>query len=149
MISLLNKWENPPICIGVEPIHANCLYKSVKLGKRVPVKSVKKTIMAGLNCGTVSTTAWGILKNALIGVITIPDEMSKLAMRRLAIPISNDPVIISGESGASGLGALIGLCESNSYKKFKEKINLNEKSTILLVNTEGDTDPDSYKKIVS
>lgn len=146
---VLNKWENPPICIGVEPIHANCLYESVKLGKRVSVKSVKKTIMAGLNCGTVSTIAWEILKNGLIGVITIPDGMSKLAMKRLAFPISNDPIIISGESGASGLGALIGLCKSNNHKTFKKKINLNKESTILLVNTEGDTDPDSYKKIVS
>ena len=31
----------------------------------------------------------------------------------------------------------------------KKHLNLNQDSKILLFNTEGDTDPDSFKKIVS
>ena len=146
---ILKQWDTPPICVGVEPNNARCLYESIKAGDRVSFKSRNQTIMAGLDCGTVSTLAWKILKHSLTGVVTISDEVSKLAMRRLAFPLSNDPIIISGESGASGLGALMSLCESKKHKNFKEKINLNKDSTILLINTEGDTDPYNYKKIVS
>ena len=104
--------------------------------------------MAGLNCGSVSTLAWNILKNGLVGSISISDKLSEKAMMTLASPVSGDPVIISGESGASGLGGLIGLSISTKYKDFKEKFNLNKSSTVLVINTEGNTDPINYKKVM-
>ena len=105
--------------------------------------------MAGLNCASVSTLAWNILKNGLSGSISITDELCEEAMRLLAYPISDDPLIISGESGASGLGGLIGLSRSTNYKELKEKFNLNRNSTVLVINTEGDTDPINYKKVIN
>ena len=79
--------------------------------------------MAGLNCASVSTLASNILKNGLSGSISITDELCEEAMRLLAYPISDDSLIISGESGASGLGGLIGLSRSINYKALKEKFN--------------------------
>lgn len=146
---ILKYWSDPPLCIGVEPYSANCLFESIKTGQRSSVVSDQTTIMAGLNCGSVSTLAWDILKKGLVGSISISDELSKTAMRSLAFPVKGDPVIISGESGASGLGALVGLCKISRYKKFKKDISLNKKSTILVINTEGDTDPMNYQRIVS
>ena len=143
------QWENPPICISVEPHSANCLFESIKAGKRVVVENDETTIMAGLNCASVSTLAWNILKNGLSGSISITDELCEEAMRLLAYPISDDPLIISGESGASGLGGLIGLSRSTNYKELKEKFNLNRNSTVLVINTEGDTDPINYKKVIN
>ena len=105
--------------------------------------------MAGLNCASVSTLAWNILKNGLSGSISITDELCEEAMRLLAYPISGDPLITSGESGASGLGGLIGLSKTTKYKDFKEKFNLNKNSTVLVINTEGDTDPINYKKVIN
>jgi diaminopropionate ammonia-lyase len=105
--------------------------------------------MAGLNCGSVSTLAWNILKNGLVGSISISDKLSEEAMLTLASPVSGDPVIISGESGASGLGALIGLCKTHECNNFKEKICLNKTSTVLVINTEGDTDRSNYKRVVN
>jgi diaminopropionate ammonia-lyase len=105
--------------------------------------------MAGLNCASVSTLAWDILKNGLSGSMSITDELSKEAMRLLAYPVSGDPSITSGESGASGLGGLIGLSKTTKYKDLKDKFNLNKNSTILIINTEGDTDPTNYKKIIN
>ena len=146
---IMKEWQNPPACISVEPHSANCLFESIKTGNRVSVKNDETTTMAGLNCGSVSTLAWNILKNGLVGSISISDKLSEEAMITLASPVSGDPVIISGESGASGLGALIGLCKKHDFNTFKEKICLNKTSTVLVINTEGDTDRSNYKRVMA
>ena len=146
---IIKEWQNPPACISVEPHSANCLFESIKTGNRVSVENNETTTMAGLNCGSVSTLAWNILKNGLIGSISISDKLSEEAMITLASPVSGDPVIISGESGASGLGALIGLCKTHEFNNFKEKICLNKTSSVLVINTEGDTDRSNYKRVVT
>jgi len=146
---IMKEWQNPPACISVEPHSANCLFESIKTGNRVSVENNEITTMAGLNCGSVSTLGWQILKNGLVGSISISDKLSEEAMMTLASPVSGDPVIISGESGASGLGALIGLCKTHEFNSFKEKICLNKTSTVLVINTEGDTDRSNYKRVVT
>ena len=107
-----------------------------------------KTNMAGLNCGSISTLAWNILNNAILGSISISDEVSEKGMQTLASPMGDDPKIVSGESGASSLGALVDLCGIDEYKIFKKKINLNKLSRVLIINTEGNTDPLNYKRVV-
>ena len=104
--------------------------------------------MAGLNCGSVSSLAWQILKNGLSGALSISDKLSEKAMRVLASNNSSDPEIVSGESGAAGLAGLIGLCETNKFKNYRSMINLNSSSSVLVINTEGDTDPINYQKVV-
>ena len=145
----LQQWEDVPFFIGVEPYSSNCLFESMKAGHRVSVENKGTTIMAGLDCGSVSTIAWDILKYSLIGSLSISDQLTKTAMRKLALPILNDSEIISGESGASGLGALFGLSRSNKYDGFKKKVNLNKDSTVLVINTEGNTDPVNYQRILN
>lgn len=149
IIYILQQWKTPPFFISVEPHSANCLFESIKAGHRLSVENNATTSMAGLDCGSVSTLAWEILKNSLIGSISISDKLSEEAMKILARPISEDPIIISGESGASALGALIGLCKTNKFRGFKEKIYLNEFSKVLVINTEGDTDPPNYQRVIS
>ena len=149
IIYILNQWENPPLFISVEPHSANCLFESIKTGCRVSVESNETTTMAGLNCGSVSTLAWNTLKTSLFGSISISDKLSEEAMKRLAYPFLGDTKIISGESGASSLGALIGLCKTNKFRSFKKKINLNNSSKVLVINTEGDTDPFNYQRVIN
>ncbi len=149
IIYIYKYWKNIPLFISVEPFTANCLFESIKVGYRVAVENDNTTIMAGLNCGSVSTLAWKILKKSLIGSISISDKLTKMAMSTLAYPQSEDPLIISGESGASGLGALLGLCKTTAYKSFKKKICLNRNSTVLVINTEGDTDKANYQKVIT
>ena len=139
---VLNNWEDFPLFISVEPFSANCLFESIKAGKRVKVNNNQSTCMAGLDCGTVSTLAWQILKNSISASISISDNLTEEAMRILSNPIKDDSVIIAGESGASGLGALIAL------KKNKKYNFLNTNTNILLISTEGDTDKVNYKKIM-
>ena len=149
IIYILQQWKNPPFFISVEPHSANCLFESIRAGHRLSVENNATTSMAGLDCGSVSTLAWEILKNGLIGSISISDKLSEEAMKILARPISGDPIIISGESGASTLGALIALCKTNKFRGFKEKIYLNKFSKVLVINTEGDTDPSNYQRVIS
>ena len=145
---MVREWKHVPYFISVEPYSANCLYESIQTGCRVTVENDKQTNMAGLNCGSVSSLAWQILKNGLSGALSISDKLSEKAMRVLASNNSSDPEIISGESGAAGLAGLIGLCETNKFKNYKSMINLNSSSSVLVINTEGDTDPINYQKVV-
>tara|TARA_S200000501_G_scaffold116848_1_gene109779 strand:+ start:445 stop:1575 length:1131 start_codon:yes stop_codon:yes gene_type:complete len=145
---MVREWKHVPYFISVEPYSANCLYESIQTGCRVTVENDKQTNMAGLNCGSVSSLAWQILKNGLSGALSISDKLSEKAMRVLASNNSSDPEIISGESGAAGLAGLIGLCETNKFKNYKSMINLNSSSSVLVINTEGDTDPINYQKVI-
>ena len=139
-------WENPPKMISVEPLSANCVHESIRMGHRVSVHSNQKTIMAGLNCGTVSTMAWAILKNYIYKSISIPDSFSKNAIKLFANPIADDQKIISGESGAGGLGGLLALINGSSKDRAEEV--LKDSSTVLIINTEGATDPINYNSII-
>ena len=84
----------------------------------------KNTIMAGLNCGTVSKIAWKILKNYVYYSLAIPDTYTKRAMRLFACPIKDDKVIIAGESGAGGMAGLLALLE-DKYEKENFNIIIN------------------------
>ena len=147
LMYILSFWKKPPLFISVEPYSANCLFQSIKSAKRVSVDSNETTAMAGLDCGTVSTEAWKILKHGISGSLSISDNLMEEAVRMLANPLENDLYIKSGESGASPLAALIGLIRSSEMGAFKRKIRLNNNSNILLINTEGDTDRENYKRI--
>ena len=145
---LLSFWKTAPLFVSVEPHSANCLFKSIQSAKRISVKNDETTAMAGLDCGTVSTEAWKILKYGIYGALSISDILMEDAVRVFANPIQNDIQIISGESGASPLAALIGLVKSAEHVDFARAIKLNNKSNILLINTEGDTDSVNYERIL-
>ena len=136
-------WKNPPIIIIVEPLSANCVFESIRTGKRVSINNKNKTIMAGLNCGTVSKIAWEILKNYVCFSLAISDAYTKRAMKLFAYPIKDYKAIIAGESGAGGLAGLLALFED---KRDMKKRILTSSTTALIINTEGDTDPYSYNK---
>ena len=69
-------------------------------------------------------------------------------MRRLARPEAGDPAIVAGESGAAGLAGLLALMEEPRLAPAKEFLGLGPKSTVLVINTEGATDPVGYARIV-
>ena len=69
-------------------------------------------------------------------------------MRILAAPIKGDVQVISGESGAVGVGAVSEILRRSQYAELKEQLNLTADSKILFFSTEGDTDATHYKKVV-
>jgi diaminopropionate ammonia-lyase len=143
--------DGRPLTIIVEPHHAACFYKSMDLydGNPHAVTGDLRTIMAGLACGVPSKIAWPILKDYADAFVSIPDYVAARGMRVLANPFGNDPRIISGESGGGiGIGLLTLLSENQSFSDMKEALELDANSQILIISTEGDTDPNHYRKIV-
>jgi len=142
--------KNAPVSFVVEPYVANCYQLSVEKGdgKPVNVTGDMKTIMAGLACGEPSITAWDILKNNSDYFVTIDDEHAENAMKVLATPKNGDPKVISGESGASGMGFLLELLTNDKLAELRQKAGVDKNSKFLLFSTEGDTDPENYQKIV-
>jgi len=69
-------------------------------------------------------------------------------MRILGNPLQGDDRVISGESGAVTLGLLTTVLAHASCRKIADALQLNESSKVLLLSTEGDTDPLMYRKIV-
>lgn len=142
--------DNPPKVIVMEAQAADCLYQSAKAGdgKIRFVDGDLNTIMAGLACGEPNTISFDILKNHSAFFVSCPDWVSEKGMRMLAAPIKGDVQVTSGESGAVGIGLIYTLMKNPEYKELKNAIGLDENSSVLMFSTEGDTDPENYKKIV-
>lgn len=142
--------ENPPKLVVMEAQAADCLYQSAKAkdGKMRFVDGDLNTIMAGLACGEPNTISFDILKNHVDAFVSCPDFVSEKGMRMLGAPIKGDPQVISGESGAVGMGLIATLMEDPEYKDLKEALELDNQSEVVMFSTEGDTDPDNYKHIL-
>ena len=139
-----------PITTIVEPKEAACIYKSALANDDKPhaVTGDLDTIMAGLACGAPNTGTWGILRDFARAYVSCPDYVAARGIRVLANPIGDDKKVVSGESGAVGLGLVSLLLEREELKELKNKLELNEDSIILCFSTEGDTDPEHYRKVV-
>ncbi len=104
--------------------------------------------MAGLACGEANTIGWEVLKSYSSTFVSCPDWVSANGMRMLGNPIKEDKKIISGESGSVTSGLLNAIMTNDDMKELREQLKLDENSRVLLFSTEGDTDPDKYRKIV-
>jgi diaminopropionate ammonia-lyase len=129
----------------VESDVADCLFRSAQAGHPVTVGGEHSTIMAGLACGEVSLLAWRILDAAADAFVTIGDDVAKGTMRRLYRPTGSDRTIVAGESGAAGLAGLLAVAQSESAR---DDLGLDGSSTVLVIGTETDTDPESFDAIV-
>ena len=163
--------EPRPKLVSVEPIGADCLLQSILsvTGEPVSLKGQLASIMAGLNCGTPSCIAWPFVKQGFDLFMTVTDDAAREAMRTYYYPRvskppfgsaqdrlgfrpteeKRDPRIISGESGASGLAALLTLCNDASFSDARSLLDLSRSSRMLLLNTEGDTDPEGFGEVIS
>jgi diaminopropionate ammonia-lyase len=139
-----------PLFAVVEPTRAACFYEPMTAHRRTPQKlsGNLNTIMAGLACGEPSTLAWGILRDYADVFVACPDHVAMRGMRILGNPLQGDNRVISGESGAVTLGLLTTVRTQASYRNIAKALRLNETSRVLLLSTEGDTDPSMYRKIV-
>jgi diaminopropionate ammonia-lyase len=135
----------------VEPTDADPLLESAMSadGRPTPSSGSQNTIMGGLNCSEVSLTAWPVIRDRADLYFSITDDFAREAMRRYARPEGGDPSVVAGESGASGLAGLIALTRLESLDGARGALGLGPQSTVLLFVTEGDTDPESWARIVN
>jgi diaminopropionate ammonia-lyase len=139
-----------PKSVVVEPSKAACLYYSASIadGKPHSFEGDLDTIMAGLACGDPNPLAWRILYEVADFFAACPDYVAAKGMRVYGVPLAGDPFIVSGESGAVTLGALTFIMEFQGAHELKERLGLDGDSQVLLINSEGNTDPDEFRHVV-
>lgn len=138
-----------PFTIIVEPHAADCFYRSAAGdGRALPAMGDLRTIMAGLACGEPSPLAWEILRDYADAFASCPDSVAADGMRSLGLPSGDDQAIVSGESGAVGVGLLETFMRQEEWEDFRKTAKLDETSVVLCFSTEGDTDRESYEQIV-
>ena len=142
--------SNPPKFVVMEASAADCLYQGAKAGDGSPriVTGDLQTIMAGLACGEPNTLSWDILRNHVSAFVSCPDWVSAKGMRMLGVPVKGDPTVISGESGAVGMGCLDAIMCDDTYKELREALELDRFSQVLLFSTEGNTDPLKFRRVI-
>ncbi|MEO7939030.1 MAG: diaminopropionate ammonia-lyase [Burkholderiaceae bacterium] len=136
--------ERRPKLVVVEPIQADCHLQSAQAGRPVVVAGALDTVMAGLACGEVSPAAWEIVSASASAFVALDDHYALDAVRALADPTEGDPAIVAGETGAAGLAALLA---AQRHPSLCALLELNSASRVLLLGSEGDTDPEIYRTI--
>ena len=134
-----------PRVVVVEPELAACLYESAKAGVATNFAIQDETIMAGLSCGEPSPMAWEILSQEASDYLTIPDSIVAPTVRLLARPTDGSDPIEAGESAVAGLAALMAACQNADLKS---ALGLDAESRVLLIGSEGVTDPEIYARIM-
>ena len=105
--------------------------------------------MAGLACGEPNTISWKILRDNSDFSVSCDDEIAARGMRVLSSPLGDDARVISGESGAVGLGLFTVLSEKKEeFAELMKELKIDENSKILCISTEGDTDVEGYRNVV-
>ena len=140
--------DNTPVMTVLEASAADNHYISNLAGRLLGVKGNINSLMAGLSCGEGNTISWDILKNHAKFFVSAPNWVASRGMRLLAAPLKGDDKVVSGESGAVTTGLLYTLLCEDEYKDFRDALGLNADSVVLLFSTEGDTDPEGYRRVV-
>ena len=112
--------------IGAEPETAAWLKLSLKTGVMSQVTTAE-SIMCGMNCGTLSTTAWPTLQDgfdATVAVSEVEAHRAVLELEELGIRV--------GPWGAATLGGLKRGCAME-----RERLGLSSDSVVVLHCTEG------------
>ena len=118
--------------VGAEPLDAACVLESSRAGSIVTLPGEQHSIMAGLNCGTPSLVAWPVVSAAFDRFVALADEETIDAMRSFY-----SCGIHAGECGAASLAAAFVLRRAGL---------LSPQATVLLLSTEGVTDPALYQR---
>ena len=134
-----------PKGVVVEPTNADCLYQSAVNGKPSPASGDLDTVMACLAAAEVSPLAWQVLEHGAFAFMALDDAGAVDAIRRAASPAAGDPPLVLGESGAASLAGLIAAAGD---AEARDALGLSEASRVLVIGSEGATDPDIYRQIV-
>lgn len=121
--------------VGVEPGTAACLAASLEAGEPTAVPT-PGTTMAGLDCAEVSPAAWPTLLSGVLGTVAVTDREARAAMREL-----HARGLSIGESGAASLAGLRVVAMDPECCELRNALGFGRSSRVLLLATEGITDP--------
>lgn len=118
----------PTRLLSVEPETAACLLTSLHHGIPTSVPT-GATVMAGLNCGTVSSLAWPVLRDGCDAAVAVDDGA--------ALTASADLRELGVSSGPCGAATLAGARAALSDATRRADLDLPEDSVVVLLSTEG------------
>jgi diaminopropionate ammonia-lyase len=121
--------KDHPAVLAVEPITAGCVTASLAIGKPIRVDTSQPTIMAGLNCGSISKIAWPVLRDGLDAGVTVTDDQARVEMQRL-----NELGLPAGPCGGA---ALAGVREALEYAERRAALAISADSVLVLISTDG------------
>ena len=141
----LETCDPAPVVATVESAEVACFRESFRAGDGLPHRATGsgETIMAGLNCAVPCTVAWDLLGGCAAGGFACSDDVTERGMRLLA-----DAGVVSGESGAVTTGLADALADPEN-RPARDALGLDRDSVLLLISTEGDTDPENYRRITA
>jgi diaminopropionate ammonia-lyase len=87
--------------------------------------------MAGLNCGTISSSAWPVLRAGCDAAVTVSDQDALRAVADL------DRLGVS--SGPSGAATLAGARAALTEPERRAALDLDDDAVVVLLSTEGHT----------
>jgi diaminopropionate ammonia-lyase len=137
----LRAGRNPgvgPLLVGVEPTTAACVSAAVEAGHLVEVPGPHRSIMAGLNCGLASMLALPTVTAAFDAFVAVDDDRCRAALHAMA-----EAGMDVGETGAAALAGLMAVVDEH-----RAQLPIPEQATVLLLATEGVTDPANFERIV-
>ncbi len=133
--AVVDHYADDALIVAVEPHTAAAGHQSARAGHPVEVPPPHNSIMAGLNCGTVSIVAWPRVVRGVDAFVSVADADAEQAMRDLAAI-----GVVAGETGAASLAGLRAIVGAGVLDTTGRRA--------LVICTEGATDPAAYERIV-
>jgi diaminopropionate ammonia-lyase len=119
-----------PRVLSVEPDTAACVLASLTADRPVTVPTAA-TVMAGLNCGTVSASAWPVLRAGCDAAVAVSDDE--------ALRAAGDLGRLGVSSGPSGAATLAGVRATLTGPGRRAALDLGDDAVVVLLSTEGRT----------
>lgn len=119
-----------PRVLCVEPSTAACVLASLHAGRPTTVPT-QATVMAGLNCGTISASAWPVLVAGLDAAVAVADQDALRAVDDLAA--------LGVSSGPCGAATLAGVRAALTDPELRAALRLRPDAVLVLLSTEGKT----------
>ncbi len=114
--------------LAVEPDTADCVITSLVTDTPASVPT-GTTVMAGLNCGTISSLAWPVLRKGLDAAVVVTDQQ--------ALRASADLGSAGICSGACGAATLAGVRAALTSRTRRDDLDLPDDPVVVLLSTEG------------
>ena len=119
-----------PRVLSVEPDTAACVLASLAAGRPLTVTTAA-TVMAGLNCPTISSSAWPVLRAGCDAAVAVSDDEALRAVDDLAR--------FGVSSGPSGAATLAGVRAAVVDPDRRAALDLGSDAVVVLLSTEGPT----------
>ena len=114
--------------LSVEPDTAACVLASLTADRPVTV-STAATVMAGLNCGTISSSAWPVLRAGCDAAVAVSNDEALRAV--------DDLGRLGVSSGPSGAVTLAGVRAALTDPQRRAALDLDHDAVVVLLSTEG------------